>query len=86
MQGTFRNASNERRVWPNISIPTTKQTLELGPGETAFLEVPDNFSDFALELVTPHVSAPAPVLVAPIPLVSRPPNDTPSETNTTEAS
>ena len=56
---TYVNASDARRVWPNIQVPTTGQTLELGPGETAYLDLPDDFSDFALVPAPTSKAAPA---------------------------
>lgn len=48
---TFTNADVESRVWPTISRPDGS-TLTLGPGESADLDLPDNFADPYLKRAT----------------------------------
>ena len=48
---TFRNASVERRVWPNLIKPDG-HTLELAPNEQVSLELPADFNDVHLVPVT----------------------------------
>jgi len=50
--GQYRNTTEQRRVWPTIQRPDGT-TLDLEPGETAELELPENFSDATLEDVAP---------------------------------
>ncbi len=50
--GLFRNADVASRVWPSLRA-TDGTTLSLAPGETAEVEVPDDFED--------HWLRPAPV-------------------------
>ncbi len=46
---TVENISGERRVWPNIQT-AEGPSLELDPGETAEVDVPEGFRD-------PHLKA-----------------------------
>lgn len=64
---TFRNADYQTRVWPDLTDPDSGRTLELGPGDTVDLDLPEGFEDAHLVPVAPAKAAKAAAPSTPAP-------------------
>lgn len=48
------NSDHLRRTWPHLVNADTGATLELGPGESANVDLPDEFADAHLSVGAPQ--------------------------------
>ena len=46
----FFNRDTHTRIWTKISVPATGRTLQLDPGESAELDLPEDYEDPYLKL------------------------------------
>lgn len=75
---TFANSDIHTRVWPGIIRPDNGQTLELEPGGTAQLDLPDDFSDpYLIDVTESYKDARVTRVTPPTPVAAKAAEPTP---------